>query len=215
VLHEIDARVKLLGTIILIILTVSTFMIEKVAVVLLSLLVIAKFSSLSFKEIFKRIWLFTIFSFVVVIPVSLSDPHYAFIFTLRVATSLIAVQMLIMTTPFNEVVFGLKSFRVPEIFISALWLGYRYALLMFRELLKIMIARESRRVSRGSHLDVWKKGGQAMGIFFIRSYEKAERVQLAMMARGDRLITYKRELKSLDAIYALLILFIAGWWLVI
>jgi cobalt/nickel transport system permease protein len=123
--------------------------------------------------------------------------------------------MLVMTTPFNEIVFALRSFRVPEIFVLALWLGYRYTLLMFRELVGILIARESRRVAKTSHLEVLRMGGQALGLFFVRSIERGERVQLAMLARGDRVVRYRGKLKHLDTLYMAMLTAITFWWVVI
>jgi len=214
-LHAVDARIKLVATIIFIVLAVSTFNLEKVLLVLIFLITISAVTGLSLRSIAGRIWLFTLFSFIVVLPISLSNPTYAVTFTLRVATSLVAIQMLVMTTSFAEICLALRSFRVPEVFVSALWLAYRYAVLMFRELLSILLARESRRVSKGSHMDVWRKGGEAVGLFFLRSFEKAEKVQLAMEARGEALNHYRGKLKMLDFVYATIVAFTVFWWVII
>jgi len=77
------------------------------------------------------------------------------------------------------------------------------------------MARESRRVAKGSHLDLWRKGGESIGLFFIRSFEKAERVQLAMLARGDEIAYYRGRLRKVDFIYLLLLTFVVVWWVVI
>lgn len=214
-LHAVDARIKLIATIIFIVLAVSTFNLEKVLLVLIFLTAISAVTGLSLRSIAERIWLFTLFSFIVVLPISISNPAYAVTFTLRVATSLVAIQMLVMTTSFAEICLALRSFRVPEVFVSALWLAYRYAVLMFRELLSILLARESRRVSKGSHMDVWRKGGEAVGLFFLRSFEKAEKVQLAMEARGEGLNHYHGKLKMLDFVYATIVAFTVFWWVII
>lgn len=215
VLHDVDARVKLLTTALFVVLAVSTFNVEKILVVLISLLIIAKFASVSFTSLLSRIWLFSLFSFIVVLPISLTNPSYAAIFTLRVATSLIAIQLLIMTTPFSDVCYALRWLRLPETFVSALWLAYRYSLMLFSDLLTILMARESRRVSKGSHLDVWRKGGEAVGLFFVRSFEKAERIQLAMMSRGDKIWVYRKRFERVDFIYTALVAFVALWWVII
>ncbi len=215
VLHKVDARVKLLSTIFFILLAISTFTPSKVVVILVFLLVISKISGLSLRKILGRIWLFTLFSFIVVLPISLQTPLYAVVFTARVAASLIAVQMLIMSTSFAEICSALKFFKVPDTFVSALWLAYRYAIIMFRELLAIFLARESRRVSKGSHMDVWRKGGEAVGLFFLRSFEKAERVQLAIEARGEKVVKHRGKIKKLDLIYTAIVAFTIFWWVII
>ncbi|WP_202318842.1 cobalt ECF transporter T component CbiQ [Archaeoglobus neptunius] len=215
ILHKIDPRIKLVSTIVFILLAVSTFDLEKVILTFVFLLVISAISGLSLRKVLGRIWLFTLFSFIVVLPVSINNPLYSITFTLRVAASLIAIQMLIMTTNFAEICSALRYFKVPETFVSALWLAYRYAILMFRELLSILLARESRRVSKGSHMDVWRKGGEAVGLFFLRSFEKAERIQLALEARGENRVSYSRKFKTLDLIYTIIVAFTVLWWVVI
>jgi len=214
-LHKVDGRVKLISAIIFVILAVSTFELSKVVVVFLSLLIISAITGLSLKKILGRIWLFTLFSFIVVLPLSVFNPIYGLTFTLRVATSLMALQMLIMSTSFAEICSSLRYFKIPRTFVYALWIAYRYAILMFRELFTILVARESRRVSKGSHMDVWRKGGEAVGLFFLRSFERAEKVQLAMDARGGNLVEYRGKIKKLDLIYSTTVIFAAFWWVVI
>ncbi len=214
-LHKVDARIKILGTLLLIVLSVSTFDVEKVVFVILSLVAVAWISKISLKIILSRIWLFSLFTFIVVLPLSVNDPEYGIVFTLRVVSALIAIQILIITTPFNEVVYALRSFKLPELFTSALWLAYRYVLLMFTELIGILMARESRRVAKTGHFEVMKKGGQALGLFFVRSFERAERVQLAMAARGDKIVPYRGRLKNLDGFYLAILLTITIWWVIL
>ena len=215
VLHKIDGRIKLVSTVVFVILAVSTFNLNKVIMVLLFLFVISAITGLSLKKIFERIWLFTLFSYIVVLPLSIYNPLYGITFTLRVAASLIAIQILIMTTSFAEICSALRSFKIPKTFVSALWIAYRYAILMFRELFAILLARESRRVAKGSHMDVWRKGGEAVGLFFLRSFERAEKVQLAIEARGGNVVEYRGKIKKLDLIYSTIVIFTAFWWVII
>lgn len=215
VLHKVDSRIKLISAIVFVVLAVSTFKLSKVVVVLLSILIISAMTGMSLKKMLGRVWLFTLFSFIVVLPLSVFNPIYGLTFTLRVATSLMALQMLIVSTSFAEICSSLRYFRVPRTFVYALWIAYRYAILMFRELFTILLARESRRVAKGSHMDVWRKGGEAVGLFFLRSFEKAEKLQLAMEARGNRLVEYRGKVKKLDLIYSATVIFAAFWWVVI
>jgi len=214
-LHKVDARLKLLSTLILVILAVSTFSFEKVLLLNLFLLAISFAAGISLGRILERIWLFTLFSFLVILPVSFSNPQYLLTFTLRVAASMVAIQLLIMTTSFSEICSAFRFFRIPETFVSAMWLAYRYTTIMLMELLTILLARESRRVSKGSHMDALKKGSEALGLFFLRSFERAERIQLAMEARGERINHRYGKLKMVDAVYAAIVLTTIFWWVVI
>jgi|Deesub1362A_J573_1020465.scaffolds.fasta_scaffold00137_57 cobalt/nickel transport system permease protein len=218
-LHMIDARIKLLGTFLLIVLAVSTFDPMKVGVIFVSSLILAAFSRIGIKKVLKRIWLFTLFSFIIVLPLTLSfrveDLLYVLLFTLRVATSLIAIQVLILSTPFNDIVYAMRGLKFPKGFVSTLWLAYRYIILMFTELMRVMLARESRRMTKGSHMDLWRKGGESLGLFFIRTFERAERVQLAMRARGEKVVAIKGSFTRLDKIYILFMAAVTLWWMAI
>jgi cobalt/nickel transport system permease protein len=218
-LHRVDARIKLLGTFLLVVLAVSTFDVTKILAIFTSCLVLAAFSGIGVLKVLKRIWLFTLFSFLIVLPLSISlrfeDVLYVLLFTLRVATSLTAIQILILSTPFNDVVYAMRGLRFPEAFVSGLWLAYRYIILMFTELMRVMLARESRRMTRGSHMEVWRKGGESLGLFFIRTFERAERVQLAMKARGEKVIAFKGSFSKLDKIYIIFMAAVTLWWIVI
>lgn len=215
VIHSIDARVKLLSTFLFVIITVSTFELEKLLFLLLSLLLISSILGLSLRKILKRVWLFSLFSFIVVSPLILQDKVYPFIFTLRVLIALIAVQMLVMSTTFAEICSAFRSLKVPNIFVHGLWLAYRYILVVFQDIINILLARESRRVSKGSHMELWKKGGESIGLFFLRSIERAERVHLAMTSRGDKIFGVKSKFGMLEISYITLSSFITLWCIVL
>ncbi|MEM2726996.1 MAG: cobalt ECF transporter T component CbiQ [Archaeoglobaceae archaeon] len=215
VIHSIDARVKLLTTFAFVILAVSTFDPKKLLFLLSSLIAISIILGLSFRSLLKRVWLFSLFSFIVVSPLLLRDMVYPFLFTLRVLTALIAVQILVMSTSFAEICYALRSLKVPEIFVHGLWLAYRYILVVFQDIINILLARESRRVAKGSHMELWRKGGEAIGLFFLRSIERAERVQLAMASRGDKIFGIGTQFGILEIIYITLSTFIALWCIVL
>ncbi|MDK2781127.1 MAG: cobalt/nickel transport system permease protein [Archaeoglobi archaeon] len=214
-LHGIDARVKLISTFIFVLLSISTFEPQKIAFVIISLFLLAKLSGLSLKVLLERIWFFSLFSFLVVSPFFLSDPLYPFIFTLRTVSSLTAIQLLIMSAEFPEVISALRFFFVPKAFTSALWFAYRYAILMFQELLTLIMARESRRMREGPHLEFLRKGGESLGIFFLRTLERAERIELAMRIRGREIILPKRKIGVADLLYLFISFFILFWWVMI
>jgi len=214
-LHSVDGRVKLLSTFAFVILAVSTFELKKLLFLLISLLAISLILGLSLKSLLSRVWLFSLFSFVVVSPLILQDLSYPFLFTLRVLIALIAVQMLVMSTSFAEICSALRSLKVPEVFVQGLWLAYRYIVVVFQDIINILLARESRRVAKGSHVDVWRKGGEAVGLFFLRSIERAERVQLAMLSRGEKILGIESKLGVLEIFYITLSAFIALWCMIL
>lgn len=212
-IHEIDARVKFVSTTIFVLLAVSTFEATKLFFLLFSLLATAKILGISLKKLLKRVWLFSVFSFTAVSPFLLSDPQYPFLFSLRVLISLVAVQTLVMSTSFYDLCSALRSLKVPETFVHALWVAYRYTILLFQDIVNIMLARESRRVAKTSHREIWTKGGESLGLFFLRSVERAERLQLAMISRGDKVIAQSAKFGVLEISYIALVAFVVLWWI--
>lgn len=214
-LHDIDPAIKLAGTALFIVLAISTFDFGKIALIIAATYFLAFNVGLSTKMLMRRSWLFTFFSFVIVLPVSVYERNleYAVVFPMRVFASISALQLFILTTKFNEAMYALKRLRVPKVMLDVVWLTYRYTVVMFRDLLNIMIAREARRLERGNHIDTLKKGGKSLGLFFLRSFEKAEMLEIAMNSRG-REIVYAGKY-SRGYLYLVYVLAIAGWWVML
>ncbi|NOY10509.1 MAG: cobalt ECF transporter T component CbiQ [Archaeoglobi archaeon] len=214
-LHSVDPAVKLIGTLVFILLSITTFNPERVLLTVLAVYFLAFNVRISLRLLVKRSSLFTIFSFIIVLPVSIYERNleYALIFPLRVFSSISALQLFILTTKFNEAMYALKRLRVPKIMLDIVWLTYRYTVVMFRDLLDIMLAREARRMRKGSHLEMFRVGGKSLGLFFLRSFEKAEMIELAMASRGREVVysgSYDR-----GYFYLVYVLAITGWWVML
>jgi cobalt/nickel transport system permease protein len=99
--------------------------------------------------------------------------------TIGVATSVI----LAATTPVPELLRGLERLRLPAAFTTVAGFMVRYADVIADEVRRMRIAR----ISRG-HDPRWIWQARAVaasaGTLFIRSYERGERVYLAMVSRG-------------------------------
>jgi cobalt/nickel transport system permease protein len=99
--------------------------------------------------------------------------------TLGVATSVI----LAATTPVPELLRGLERLRLPRAFTAIAGFMVRYADVITGEVRRMRIAR----ICRG-HDPRWLWQARAVaataGTLFIRSYERGERVYLAMVSRG-------------------------------
>lgn len=99
--------------------------------------------------------------------------------TLGVAASLV----LAATTEAADIVAGLARLRLPSQLVLILGFMVRYADVVSGQLRTMKIARESRGFSGGG-LRSWPVLASTAGALFIRSYERGERVHLAMLARG-------------------------------
>lgn len=95
------------------------------------------------------------------------------------------------TTP-QELLVGLQRLRVPAQLVAIMGFMIRYLDVVTGELQRMRVARESRGF-RARAPRQWPVLARTFGALFIRSYERGERVHLAMLSRG-----YTGELPSLD-----------------
>ncbi len=87
------------------------------------------------------------------------------------------------TTPFAELVQALRRLRVPSVMLTTLVLLYRYLPVLAEESRRMDRARASRTFSRNRRL-AWQNLGTILGRLFARAADRAERIYLAMCARG-------------------------------
>ncbi|MFI9310298.1 cobalt ECF transporter T component CbiQ [Streptomyces triculaminicus] len=99
--------------------------------------------------------------------------------TLGVAASV----LLASTTELRALLLGLQRLRMPPLLVQIASFMIRYGDVVTDEMRRMRIARESRGfTARG--VRHWKVLATSAGALFIRSYERGERVHLAMVSRG-------------------------------
>jgi cobalt/nickel transport system permease protein len=99
--------------------------------------------------------------------------------TLGVMASLV----LATTTEPRHVVAGLERLRLPGQLVQIMGFMVRYLEVVTGELARMKVARESRGFQARS-VRAWPVLASTAGALFIRSYERGERVHLAMLSRG-------------------------------
>ncbi|MEN9692628.1 MAG: cobalt transporter component CbiQ [Actinomycetota bacterium] len=87
------------------------------------------------------------------------------------------------TTNVRDILHGLAHLKVPALLINIATFMLRYSAVITDELHRMKTARESRGFIAKGPRD-WKIVAQVAGALFIRSYERGERVHLAMLSRG-------------------------------
>lgn len=102
---------------------------------------------------------------------------------MKATLSIIASILFAATTSPREMVRGLERLRLPQILVQILTFMLRYLEVVSGDLRRMRIARESRAFT-ARHLGHLRVLGHAAGALFIRSYERGERVHLAMLSRG-------------------------------
>ncbi len=111
----------------------------------------------------------------------------------KATLGVLAAIILAATTRSRDIVSGLAALRLPPVMVSITMFMLRYMHVVSDEMHRMGVARESRGF-QATGLRSWPVLGQSAGALFIRSYERGERVHLAMLSRG-----YTGTMPALDA----------------
>ncbi|GAB6985782.1 cobalt ECF transporter T component CbiQ [Nocardioides pyridinolyticus] len=87
------------------------------------------------------------------------------------------------TTEPNDLLLGLERLRMPQQLVQIMAFMVRYLDVVTGEMQRMKVARESRGFSARDPRH-WPVLARSAGALFIRSYERGERVHLAMLSRG-------------------------------
>ncbi len=101
-----------------------------------------------------------------------------------------AAVLLTATTRFMDIVAALHWFRVPELLLAVVAMMYRYLFLLLGEAQRMIVARRARSAAtegaRAGGSIRWRARvtGHMAGSLFVRTFDRSERVYMAMLARG-------------------------------
>lgn len=188
-MHKLDPRVKIIVFMFLIcgvVLTPVTCLSSLfLYVVLISFLL--KISKLPWRFILLRSLIFL--PFMVVVGLSIvagrmgGRPDFFAAILMKSFLAVFCMLLLVTTTPFADLLKGFEKMRFPSLLLMVFSFMYRYLYLFSDHLMEMNRARESRMVS----IRQWpriKALSNMIGSLFIKSYETAEEVYLAMCSRG-------------------------------
>ncbi len=205
-LQRVDPRAKL-GMFLALVLAASLSSSLAVLAVLYGVVLAgSRISRVPFEFFVRRVWLgIPLFAGIVVIPAIFFVPgprlfelglgpvtiapsvpglEGAILFVSRVGVSVSLAVLLVMTTPWADVLKSLQAIRVPQLFILVLAMTYRYIFLFLHLTNGMFEARKSRTVARtaGGEQRRWITG--SMGNLLNRSFKMSNDVYAAMVARG-------------------------------
>ncbi|MBL7499607.1 cobalt ECF transporter T component CbiQ [Frankia nepalensis] len=118
-----------------------------------------------------------------VVTVSRDGLLQAFGLVARATLGVALVVVLAATTPARELLTGLDRLRMPAVIVAVMSFMLRYSTLIVDQMHRMAIARAARG-HRPRTLASARTLAMALGSLFIRSYERGERVHLAMLSRG-------------------------------
>jgi len=120
-----------------------------------------------------------------VLGVSLSEPGLLAAWGLAAKGTIGVMSSLTLaaTTEPGEVLIGLRRLRMPELIVQIMGFMIRYLDVVSGDLGRMLVAMRSRGADPRSPRH-WPALARTLGALFIRSYERGERVHLAMLSRG-------------------------------
>jgi cobalt ECF transporter T component CbiQ len=209
-LQRLDARVKLVTLLGLLVVTALARSVVVLLVTYAAVLALGVASRLSLVFFIKRVWLFIpIFTGIVVLPATLNlitpgtivvplgtwfghevgltseGLHGAAIIIVRVAVSISLVVLLTLTTPWTRLLAALRALFVPKIFILVLGMAYRYLFHLLGTVTDMYTARTSRTVDPEAGVASGRRFVAASaGALFGKAHALSDEVYLAMLARG-------------------------------
>ena len=104
--------------------------------------------------------------------------------TLRVINSLSLSFLVLYTTPFHDVIRGLKLLKVPDSFLIIMTLCYKYIFIFSKTVEDMHLAKKSRVVRELNHAEAREWIAGRMALVFRKSRVKCEDVFKAMIGRG-------------------------------
>jgi cobalt/nickel transport system permease protein len=125
---------------------------------------------------------------------------------LRFALTVSAALVLVAGTGMPALCAALVRLRVPRAFTAQLMLLYRYIFVLAREAARMTTAR-SLRAGERSHMGL-AEYASLLGQLLLRAFDRAQRIHLAMLARGfdgELRLADRRRWKRADT------LFVVGW----
>lgn len=111
-------------------------------------------------------------------------PRLAGIF-LKSTLAVWTISLLVQAVGFTGLCAALRRLGLPRLWTDTLGFWGRYHAILREEWHRLQLARRARTMSRSRTLK-FRALTNALGLLFVRAYERAERVHRAMLARGYR-----------------------------
>ncbi|NTW57671.1 MAG: cobalt ECF transporter T component CbiQ [Nitrospirae bacterium] len=198
VIHRLDPRVKVIATILFIITVISYPKYEVIALAPFFLfpVLLVSLGDIPVLFLLKKIVIVSPFAIfigmfnpvfdrgtVLFLGRSLSAGWISYCsILLKFSLTISAALLLIATTSFPGVCHALRRFGLPALFVSQLLFLYRYLFVLMEETMRIVRARDMRSFGkRGSDA---RTTVRIVGMLFLRTVERAERIYSAMLSRG-------------------------------
>ena len=231
--QSLDARVKVIATLALLIGVSFSRSLLVIASIYLLTLLFAWVSSIPANYLIRRVWLaLPFFTGLIIVPALFITPGPALLhlplglvitktgvntvlfLLLRVSTSVSLTLLLILTTSWNTVLSALSVLRLPDVLILILGMTYRYIYLLLHTANDMFLSRKSRAVGYLGTTENQQMLAAISGTLLSKSLNLSSEVYLAMQSRGFRgsIVTLKPfKMKSKDWLWLFVFLAITAF----
>jgi cobalt ECF transporter T component CbiQ len=201
-LQNLDPRARIVGIFALVLTVTLCRKLEAVAALFVAAIVIALASRVSVRTLVKRVWLIVFgFTGLIALPalfITPGDPIGSFgpltitaqgartaaLLILRVETAVTLTTTLVLSTPWTQILRGLRSLWVPAEVITMLAMTHRYIFLLIETANQMFESRQSRMVGALSGAEQRRMAGRTAGVLLTKSMDLSSDVYLAMLSRG-------------------------------
>lgn len=203
-LQSLDPRVRVVGLFALVLAVTLSRRIAAVAVLFAAAIAIALLSRVNLLTLAKRVWLIVLgFTGLIALPALFTTPgstvatvagfavseqglRTASLLVLRVETAVTFTSLLILCTPWGQVLKALRALRLPKEVVMMLAMTYRYVFLLVETATQMFESRRSRTVGIIRPAEQRQLAGRTAGVLLSKSVALSNDVYLAMQSRGFR-----------------------------
>ncbi|MDA0178867.1 energy-coupling factor transporter transmembrane protein EcfT [Solirubrobacter phytolaccae] len=178
-IHRLDPRAKLVGLLAVTVIAVSSAAWPVHAACAVALLLVAAAARIGPRVIVRRARLILLPVLLVALFARTAFPPVA----AKATIGTVSAVLLGATTSFPDVLHALERLKVPRLLVLIAAFMYRYLFTIVDEVQRMRAALTARGYAPRHALQVQAIGRVATALF-LRTYERAERVHLAMLARG-------------------------------
>jgi cobalt/nickel transport system permease protein len=205
-LQRLDARVKLAGLLLLILAAVALDRLWVLAALLAFAVLLAMLSRLPFRRLAANVWI-AVLAFTGAIalpavfltsgqpvfrlpllhwPATLEGLRAAAFLVLRAETAATLAALLVLCTPWAQLLRSLRWFRIPAMVVTIVGMTYRYLFLLAQTAEDMFEAREARLIGVLEAAERRRLAASSAGLLLSKSIQLSGEVHLAMRARGFR-----------------------------
>lgn len=201
IIHQLDPRIRVGFTILYAFVVALSYQFSVLIAALVLSAIMIVISQVSIKEVSKRLiavntlilllWIILPFTFrgeVLTRMGSLAiyrpGVTLAAQITLKSNAILLAFIALVATMPFATLGHALHRLRVPQKIVYLLLMAYRYIFVIEQEYKRLLRAAKIRGFQPGTNINTYRTYSYVIGMLFVRSAGRAERVHQAMLCRG-------------------------------